>query len=32
MARDKFDIQRILDRWEALYFGLLTKKAGQRIR
>jgi len=32
MARDKFEIQRILDRWEALYGELLTKKSGQRIR
>jgi glycosyltransferase involved in cell wall biosynthesis len=32
MARDKFEIQRILDRWEALYGGLLIEKSGQRIR
>jgi glycosyltransferase involved in cell wall biosynthesis len=32
MAREKFEIQRILDRWEALYDSLLMKKAGQRIR
>ncbi len=32
MVRDKFEIQCILDRWEALYSDLLTKKAGQRIR
>jgi glycosyltransferase involved in cell wall biosynthesis len=32
MARGKFEIQRILDRWEALYGELLTKKSGQRIR
>jgi len=32
MARDKFEIQRILDRWEALYSGLLIEKSGQRIR
>jgi glycosyltransferase involved in cell wall biosynthesis len=32
MARDKFEIQRILDRWEALYSGLLIGKSGQRIR
>jgi glycosyltransferase involved in cell wall biosynthesis len=31
-ARDKFEIQRILDRWEALYGELLKDRSGQRIR
>jgi glycosyltransferase involved in cell wall biosynthesis len=32
MAREQFEIQRILDRWEELYGALLDKKSGQRIR
>jgi glycosyltransferase involved in cell wall biosynthesis len=31
-ARDKFDIERILDGWEVLYSQLLNDKSGQRIR
>jgi glycosyltransferase involved in cell wall biosynthesis len=32
LAREKFEIERILDRWEALYVEELKKKAGHRIR
>jgi glycosyltransferase involved in cell wall biosynthesis len=32
IARDKFEIERILDQWEALYDDQRKKKSGQRIR
>ncbi len=31
-SRESFEIERILDRWEALYVSELEKKAGHRIR
>jgi hypothetical protein len=31
-ARKTFEIERILDRWEAIYNDSLNKNAGHRIR
>lgn len=31
-AREKFEIEAVLDRWEALYLEQLTQKSGHRIR
>jgi glycosyltransferase involved in cell wall biosynthesis len=32
LAREKFEIERILDRWETLYLDQIRNKTGHRIR